>query len=131
VTAAEPVPEVIERYWDALTRENFDAAAACLHGSFIEDWPQSGERIVGAENWLGMVTRHPTFPAVTVRSHTGEGSLWVSQAHFEYPTDDGSAPYEVCAVQRVAEGRIASIVEYFAAPFEAADWRADLVERVT
>jgi hypothetical protein len=52
------------------------------------------------------------------------------QAHYEYPTDDGPEPYEVCAVQRVAHGKIASIVEYFAAPFEAADWRADLVERI-
>jgi hypothetical protein len=28
------------------------------------------------------------------------------------------------------ESGSASIVEYFAAPFEAADWRADLVERI-
>ena len=131
MTAGAPVPEVVERYWDALTRKAFDSAADCLHESFLEDWPQSGERIVGPENWLGMVTRHPAFPAVTVRSHTGEGSLWVSESHYEYPTDEGPAPYEVCAVQRVAEGKIASIVEYFAAPFEAAGWRADLVERIT
>lgn len=34
-------------------------------------------------------------------------------------------------MQRVADGRILRIVEYFAAPFQAADWRADLVERIT
>jgi hypothetical protein len=55
----------------------------------------------------------------------------VSQAHYEYPSDEGPAPYEVCAIQWLRDDRIARIVEYFAAPFEAADWRADIVERIT
>ena len=128
---SDGVPEVIERYWDALARNDLRGAASFLHEAFTEDWPQSGERIVGAESWLAMVTRHPTFPAVTPRSHEGREDLWVSQAHFEYPTEDGEpAPYEVCSIQWLRDGKILRIVEYFAAPFEPAAWRADIVQRV-
>lgn len=124
------VPEVVERYWEALVRKELGAAAACLHDEFTEDWPQSGERIVGRDNWLSMVTHHPTFPAVSRVSHEGGDDLWVSRAHFDYPTDGEPAAYEICAIQWLRDGRIVRIVEYFAAPFEPADWRADLVERI-
>jgi hypothetical protein len=77
-----------------------------------------------------MSTGHPTFPAVTPVSHEGIEDLWVTQAHFEYPMDEGPAPYEACAIQRVSEGKILHITEYFAAPFEAAEWREGWVERM-
>jgi hypothetical protein len=120
----------IQGYWDALARNDLQGAATFLDPGFTEDWPQSGERIVGVENWLAMVTRHPTFPAVTVLSHEGRDDLWVSRAHYDYPGDEGPVPYEVCAIQWLRDGRIARAVEYFAAPFEAAEWRADIVERI-
>ena len=123
--------EVVERFWRALQAKDLQGAAACLHDDVVEEWPQSGERIVGTKNWLAMVTRHPTFPAVTPRSTEGAGDLWVTHAHYEYPTDGEPAPYEVCAVQWVGDGKILRLTEYFAAPFEAADWRADIVERMT
>ena len=121
--------QVVERYWEALARKDFDAAAKELHSEFTEDWPQSGEHIAGVYNWLVMVRAHPTFPKITVRSHTGDGSLWVSESHFEYPVSGGVAPFEVCAVQRLRDGRITHITEYFGAPFEPASWRAKFVQR--
>lgn len=99
------------------------------HDEFIEEWPQSGERIRGRDNWLAMATAHPTFPSIRPRSTEGVEDLWVTHAHFDYPTDEGAAPFEVCAVQRVREGKILSITQYFGAPFEAAEWRAGWVER--
>jgi hypothetical protein len=124
-------PAAIRGYWEALARKDLQGAATFLDADVTEDWPQSAERIVGVQNWLAMVTRHPTFPSVRPLSHEGRDDLWVSQAHYEYPSDEGPAPYEVCAIQWLRDDRIARIVEYFAAPFEAADWRADIVERIT
>jgi hypothetical protein len=56
--------ETAEAFWEALARREFDSAAAALHPDFVEDWPQSGERIVGVPNWLRMVREHPTFPTI-------------------------------------------------------------------
>ena len=125
-------PAAIAGYWAALERNDLGQAASFLHDAFTEDWPQSGERIVGVENWLAMVTSHPTFPAVSRVSHEGREDLWVSGAHYDYPTEEGEpAPYEVCAIQWVRDGKILRIVEYFGAPFEPAAWRADTIERIT
>ena len=124
-------PAAIAGYWDALERNDLGQAASFLHDAFTEDWPQSGERIVGVENWLAMVTRHPTFPVVSRVLHEGREDLWVSRAHYDYPTEEGeAAPYEVCAIQWDRDGKILRIVEYFGAPFEPAAWRADIIERI-
>jgi limonene-1,2-epoxide hydrolase len=118
----------VERYWDALSKQDFEAAAAELHDDFVETYPQSGERIRGTDNWMGLVSNYPGFPAVRVLRHLGSGEVWVTQAEFDYARD-GSAPWQICQVQECRNGKIESISGYFAAPFEAAEWRAAWVER--
>ncbi|HEX6262849.1 MAG TPA: nuclear transport factor 2 family protein [Actinomycetota bacterium] len=127
--AGDENQRIVERYWAALATGDFDDAAAFLSDDFVEDWPQSGERIIGPANWLEMARHHPTFPSIEPVRHEGQGDLWVSELLFDYGRGGESQPYHVCAVQHLREGRIASIVEYFAAPFEPADWRIDWVER--
>jgi ketosteroid isomerase-like protein len=117
---------IVQRFWEALERSDFDAAAACFGEAFVEEWPQSGERIVGAENWLGMVRTHPTFPAIRHVRTVGEGNVWATHATYDY--GDG-VPWQIGAIQELQDGRIARITEFFGSPFEAADWRSDLVER--
>lgn len=121
--------ETVERFWASLEGEDYEGAAAHLHDDLVEDWPQSGERINGPANWLEVVRNHPTFPSIRPRRHEGRDDLWVSECVFDYGGEGESQPYHVCAIQRLRDGKIASIVEYFGAPFEAADWRADWVER--
>ena len=121
---------VVQAFWRALEERDLEGAAARLDEDVVEDWPQSGERIVGRANWMAMATRHPTFPTVRHRFTEGASELWVSHAHYDYPGEGGPFPYEVCAIQRVRGGRIERLTEYFAAPFEPAEWRADIVERI-
>jgi hypothetical protein len=115
--------QAVQRFWNAIEAKDLRAAAAELHEEFIEDWPQSGERIQGAHNWLSMATHHPSFPSSRHVRTIGRDDLWVTHAAFEY-APDGSAHYEVCSVQECRDGKIARITEFFAAPFEAAAWRA-------
>jgi hypothetical protein len=117
--------QVVERFWRALEEGDHQAAVECLHKEFVEEWPQSGERIRGPENWLGMATAHPTFPTVTLVRTVGEGDVWATHARYDY--GDGT-PWQVVAIQELREGRIARLTEVFGTPFEAADWRRHLVE---
>ncbi|MGH2676744.1 MAG: nuclear transport factor 2 family protein [Actinomycetota bacterium] len=119
--------ETAEAFWEALARRDFDGAASSLHPEFVEDWPQSGERIVGVPNWLRMVNEHPTFPTIQHMRTIGGGGLCVSECRFDY--GDGT-PWAICAVQEFRDGKIARITEYFGSPFEAAEWRTDIVERI-
>ena len=119
--------ETAVAFWESLSRRDFDAASAALHREFVEDWPQSGERIVGVPNWLRIVSEHPTFPAIQPLRTIGTGDVWVSECRFDY---GDVALWSICAVQEFRDGKIARITEYFGQPFGAADWRVDIVERI-
>jgi SnoaL-like domain len=119
--------ETVVVFWEALARKDLEEAATALHEDFIEDWPQSGERIVGVANWLRMVREHPTFPTIEPTRTIGAGDVWVTESRYDY--GDGT-PWSICAVQELRDGRIARITEYFGSPFEAADWRTEIVERI-
>jgi hypothetical protein len=119
--------DVVLRFWQGLERRDFDEAASYLTEDFVEEWPQSGERIVGVPNWMGMVRNHPTFPSIAHVRTVGEGDVWATHAAYDY--GDG-VPWQICAIQELRDRAIARITEFFGSPFEAAEWRADLVEQM-
>jgi ketosteroid isomerase-like protein len=120
--------EAVEGFMAALDRNDLDTAAGFLGNDFVEEWPQSRERIRGTTNWLDMAKGHPTFPSIETRRILGGGDIWVAEAEYVYPGDP--SPWQVCSVIECRSGKIARITEYFGAAFEAADWRKDLVERL-
>jgi hypothetical protein len=118
--------ELVRGFWSALESADLERASSFLHSGFVEEWPQSGERIRGVDNWLAMATTHPTFPSIEHVRTVGGDDVWATHARYDY--GDGT-PWQVVAVQEVRDGKIARITEVFGTPFEAAGWRAHLVER--
>ena len=118
----------VDRYWRTVGTADWEGATAVMHDDFVEEWPQSGERIRGGANWLSMITAHPTPPAINAMRTWGGGDLWVTHAEFDYMRD-GSPPWQVLAVLECRDGKIARLTQVFGAPFEAAEWRSEWVER--
>ena len=119
-------PAVLDAYWGAVTDRQADAIAALVADDFVEDWPQSGERIRGASAWAAVVGGHPAYPRVSVRRIVGDGDVWVCQADFDYGGETGV--WRICSVLELSGGRIARITQYFGAPFPAAAWRHGITE---
>lgn len=117
----------VDRFWAALEKEDFEAAGLELHEDFEEFYPQSGEHIVGRDNFLGLLKAFPGFPRVKACRHRGGGGLWVTEAAFDYARD-GSPPWQVCELQELTGGKIRRLTAYFGAPFEPAEWRKPFVE---
>ncbi len=42
----------VERLWRAFDARDFERAGDELHDDFVAEWPHSGERIRGRENFL-------------------------------------------------------------------------------
>lgn len=42
---------LVERFWQLMNSNDFFSVASVLSEDFVLEWPQSGERIVGAENF--------------------------------------------------------------------------------
>lgn len=100
---------------------------ALFHDDAVMEWPQSGERIVGADNRRAVYGSFPRLPAISPRRLVGDGDLWVLQADLDYGDGD---PYQTVFVFEMRDGRIAKETAYWTKPFPAPDWRAQWVERM-
>ena len=102
------------------------------HGTddFIQDWPQSGERMNKAqalrisEGYPEAAGKAPTF---TYKRMIGGGDVFVVEATIDY--GDG-VPVSYVGIGEVRDGKIAHVTEYFANPFEAPAWRQGLTGRI-
>jgi ketosteroid isomerase-like protein len=123
---AEENRRTVERLIDGLNRRDVSVMDEVFHDDAIMEWPQSGERIRGAERRRGVYGRFETLPKITPRRLLVERDLCVAEARLDY---NGTA-YDCVFIFELRDGRIAKETAYWAQPFEAPDWRADLVERM-
>jgi hypothetical protein len=92
----------------------------------VLEYPQSGERTRGRRNIQNQRASQPSKKRFTVRRIVGGGDLWVTEFILTY---DGKPSYTV-SIMEFAGGKIARETQYFADPFPAPAWRAQLVERM-
>jgi hypothetical protein len=117
---------------DSGSIEEFSAALdAAASDDFVEEWPQSGERIRGKATVKkineGYSTATGTTPNLKLRRIIGEGDVQVVEGTIDY--GDGT-PVSYVGIAEFKDGKLNKITEYFASPFEAPAWRADFVERM-
>ncbi len=97
---------------------------------FVEEWPQSGERLSKAAMMRAGETYQEstgTNPKFTYKRMLGGGDVFVVEGTIDY--GDG-VPVSYVGIGEVRDGKSAKMTEYFANPFEAPAWRSQLVERM-
>lgn len=111
----------------ALNRAMEDIAA----DDVVQEWPQSGERIRGKQ---GIKRLNESYSAATGKSPKmkmgrilAEGNLAVAEGTIDY--GDGT-PVSYVGIAEFRDGKLVKMTEYFANPFEAPAWRADMVEKM-
>ena len=117
---------VVERLVAALNAGRVEEMDDLFHDDAVMEYPQSGERIVGAENRRGVYGNFPGLPSIEPREVRCVGDLCVVEARLTY---GGGARYESVFVFELSGGRIARETAYWSEPFEAPEWRAQWVER--
>ncbi|HEX6262581.1 MAG TPA: nuclear transport factor 2 family protein [Actinomycetota bacterium] len=136
---------IVQRYMEAFPMD-FDVLGELRHPDYVEDWPQSGERIRGHERYVRIHEQYPgglpesevrrivgsedrwvTTPSFTLLRINGTGDTFTVEGTLTYPT--GNATHLV-AILRLWDGKVAEVTHYFADPFEAPDWRAEWVEPI-
>jgi hypothetical protein len=120
--------QVAEAVWRALEAGDWDAAGGYLGEDFIQEWPQSGERIVGRDNTIAINQNFPGgLPTMRFRRTLADGDLAVLEVELTYA--DGSR-YLAVSVIELHDGKVVRETDYFAQPFPAPQWRAQWVERM-
>ncbi len=141
--------EIVERWVRAIEAKDFDAQATLIADDFVDEMPQSGERIRGKANWLAISRNYPggvgTVDSTTSRV-VGADDHWVMTPSFSVLRIEGSGnvftyagtarygdgqTWDLIAIIELRDGKIAKSTTWYAAPFEAPAWRAPFVERYT
>lgn len=118
--------ETVERLIEALNTRDLELFHAQFHEDAVMEYPQSGERIVGAENRRAVYGAFPGLPSVTPRRILAAGDAVVVEARLDYGDE---ADWRAVFVFELRDGKIARETAYWTQPFEAAEWRAQWVER--
>ena len=120
--------EVVRQFWAAMQRNDFRAAGALLHDAYLLEWPQSGERVRGRDNFVAINQRYPAVGKwhFTVNRLLSEGDQVVTDVSIR---DEGTTSGRAITFSVVRDGRIIHQVEFWPDPFPAAEWRAQWVER--
>jgi ketosteroid isomerase-like protein len=90
----------------------------------VQEWPQSGERIVGKPNIRSINENYPGLPNATIRRVSGSGDVWTVETVLDY----GGDVYNAVSVLEFRDGKVARQTDYFASPFPPPEWRAQWVE---
>jgi hypothetical protein len=135
----------VERYAAALP-DDMQALSELRHPDYVEDWPQSGERLRGHEGYQRVHDQFPGgLPEGSVTKVTGSEDKWVVSPSYtllriagtgdEYTLEvrvtypDASVWYLV-TVLTVKDGLVHRQRTYFAPTYPAPEWRVPLVERI-
>ncbi len=120
--------QILEEFWATMETNDFYAAAQLLHNDYTLDWPQSGERIRGRNNFAAMNTAYPAEGKWTflINHIAADGELVVT----DVSVSDGNLEDRCITFSTIRDGKIWKQVEFWPAPFYAPAWRAQWVEKI-
>jgi hypothetical protein len=96
-------------------------AHAMYHDDAVLEFPQSGERFVGVENFREWRASYPASTTFEIREVRGREDLWVAEISVSY--DQGPWNYGV-SILELRGDRIARESIYVTEGWEAPEWRA-------
>ena len=120
--------QVIETFWQTMEGNDFYAVAQLMHDEFTLEWPQSGERIRGRENFAKLNTAYPAEGKwrFIVNSIVADGEVVVT----DVSVTDGVKQDRVITFSTIRDEKIWKQIEFWPDLFEAPEWRAQWVERI-
>lgn len=116
---------VIERLIKCINDHKIEVMDELFHDDAVMDWPQSGEKVVGADNRRSIYRSFPQLPTITPRRMVSDGDLVVAEATLDY----GGPTYKTVFIFELKDGKISKETAYWSEAFEAPEWRAKWVEK--
>ena len=123
---SSPPEELAREFWRLMASNDFTSVAAVLADDFVLEWPQSKERIRGADRFAQMNSEyvaHGRWQFDVLRLIGSE-----SEAVSVVAITDGTQRATAISCFTVVAGKITRLVEYWPEPYPAPANRAHLVE---
>ena len=135
----------MQQYGAAMAAFDLDTLNRLRHPDWSTYWPQSGERVHSTENFAEIIRNYPggvpktevarivgaedrwvVTAGDTVMKVVGSGDFWWAEWRVTYPNGE---IYMAVTLIELRDGLVFHETTYWAAPFDAPDWRAPWVER--
>jgi SnoaL-like domain len=112
------VRAVLEHY---LETADADTAHEIYHDDAVLEFPQSGERFAGVENFREWRRQYPASVDYEIQRIRGAGDVWIAEVTVSY--DGGPANHGVTILE-FRDDRVAKETIYIGEGWEAPEWRA-------
>jgi len=122
----QEIRAALDQHWAASDANDADTEDLIYTDDAVLEYPQSGELTRGRINIQKQRGIQPNKKRFTIRRIIGSGDLWVTEFILSY---DGKPSYTV-SVMEFRGDKVWRETQYFADPFPAPAWRAQLVERM-
>lgn len=118
---------VLQHFGDLIAGD-VEAVETFVHEDFVQEWPQTGERVRGRGACINVLKNYPGGPPqFELARISGEGDHWVLEGKSTYP--DGEV-YHLVSVIELRDGRFARQTDYFGPDYPAPEWRKAWVEPI-
>jgi ketosteroid isomerase-like protein len=120
--------DTVLEFWRLMATNDFFTVAGVLSDDFALDWPQSNERIRGADNFAQMNSEYPANGRWNFEVKRLVASA--SEVVTHVAVTDGKQSAEAISFFRVKNGKIVQIEEYWPESYQAPSNRAHLTEPI-
>jgi hypothetical protein len=122
----QEIRAALDQHWAASDANDSETEHLIYLDDAVLDYPQSGERTRGRSNIQKQRAIQPNKKRFSIRRIVGSGELWVTEFILTY---DAKPSYTV-SIMEFKGVKVARETQYFADPFPAPAFRAQLVERM-
>ena len=122
----QEIREALNQHWAASNAGDFATEHDIYYDDALLDYPQSRERIVGRRNIQITRSLQPNKKRFIVHRIIGSGDLWLTELVLSYD----AKPFYTVSIMEFRGVKVAHETQYFADPFEAAEWRKKWVENM-
>ena len=119
---------VVREFWRLMASNDFSSVAAVLSPTYVLEWPQTNERIRGAERFAQMNFEYPSNGPWSFQIHRIVGSE--TEAVSDVSVTDGVQNARRISFFTVVAGKITKQVEFWPEPYTAPPNREHLVEPI-
>ncbi|MER7758657.1 nuclear transport factor 2 family protein [Streptomyces sp. NPDC097619] len=101
---------VVESLWERIQARDWAGVAELLAEDAVVDWPVTGERITGRENYVAVNREYPEGWSIRVLRIVAEGDRVASEVEVPH---EGIGVFRAASFWTVREGRIVRGTEYW------------------
>lgn len=119
--------QIVQELWDRMQARDWPGLGELLADDLVVEWPVSGERIVGRDNYVSVNAMYPEGWSIRVLRVMADGDAVVSEVEVPHDT---MGLHRVVSLWTVRDGRITAGREYWteSGSDPSPAWRAAYVQ---